>query len=731
MYNIVTQTEKESAGKPQTVLKSVVLSEKIYKEYSEGRRQTWAKDIKEDRGIMDSIQWKESDEKKNTALGKPSNSINVIRPGIRRIVGQLTANTPRFTSFGSEKSDVTTAAHVADLMSYCWYKSYGNLKFKAAVRDYEVTGIAVMMLYLDPTADFGKGELLITDLDPNDVYLDPNSKEPMTNDCAHKLIVTHYTGEQIQAKGWLTAEELKSATPSEDIEQPSNERAADLGQVQDNINDIYAKKYRVIDRYSRVMKPFFRVYDVESRSFFEKLLTEEKYIEFSAQDAFIKKSQNGLDYVVREDEVRNVQKIFDQTGGTFHLMNGEQGPQMMPGPEHEGSVPDSTTEIQKVTVGELLRNEILTVDSVMLPRIQRVFSAGRVLVTDETLPIWDWPIQTQMLYHNRNPYPFGDVRLVKPLQETLNKLNSLILTNATMATGPTVIIGTNTADAEKLEKQITKVGMKVIEVDMELPGSTPIFLYPGQLSNELYQYMASIRGDIERMIGAYSFQDGDVSNAPPTVGGTEIMDEMANRNSSDKRQDLEQMLDGLGQVFLQYMPKVYTEKKIIRLLAPNQKKEEIIFNEWDAMAGKMINDITMGEYDLRVDSGSMLPLNRVSRRQYLLDLWEKGVHHQPELILRESEISDVEDVIEKEDIQKQQAQLIEQAEGQIKELNGALQRKSAEVVHLGEALEVEKFKQDLKTASNRIESKVQLADARMNDVVKIAKANKKSSQTVN
>ena len=732
MIDVKTGNEAELVGGGYTKLKSVLLSEKIFEEYKEGQRSEWADDVKEDRGFVDSIQWSKENEKELRSKGKPANSINVIKSGIGQIVNQLTANTPRFTSFGSEKSDVTTAAHMADLMSYIWYKSYGDLKLKASATDYEVAGKMDMMIYFDPMADFGKGEIMITDLDPLDVYVSPHCKDPMTDDSPHKLIVQSYTGEAVQIKGWLSIEQLAQATSNEDDDEASNTRYAGEGQVQD-IDDLYGKKYRIIDRYTKVLRPFFRVYDLESKSFFEDLIGQDEYIEFTKRPAFIKKSQNGFDYAIKEHEVKNVQKIYDQTGGVFHLMIDptSQQPVVTAGEERENAIPGSTTVLTKVTIADLLKEGVLKYDKVMLPRIQRVFSVGGILVVDQVLPIWDYPIKSQMLYHNRNPYPYGDVRLVKPLQETLNKLNSLILTNATMATGPTIIIGKNTADKVELEKEYSKVGMKVLEIDLELPGSQPIFVYPQALSNELYSYMGSIRGDIERMIGAYSFQDGDVANAPQTVGGTTIMDEMANRKSSGKRQDIEKMLDALGRVVLQYIPHVYTERKVIRLLAPNNKVKEVTFNDWDAEAGKIINDITVGEYDMRVESGSLLPINRAIRRDYYLNLWDKRVLQDASVILRESEIPNVEEVIEKQDRERQQAQAIEQLEEQIKKLDGDLQRKSAEVVHLGEKLAVEKTKQQLVTTANKVQADATIAKARLNDVVKETKKEKSSSQTVN
>ncbi len=721
MIDVKTGTEKTPTGGPYVKPMSVILSEKVFEDYKRGDRGNWAAHVREDREFVDSVQWKDRDKKVQESKGKPANSINVVKPGIEQIVNQLVANSPRFMSFGGEKSDVTTASYVSDLMSYSWYKSYGDLKLKAAAKDFEITGMMAMMVYIDPNADFGKGEILITDIDPDLLYVSPHCKDPMTEDSPHKLIVQKYSGEEIQMNGWLTINELGKAARMEDTDEPSSERTADIGQVM-YTDDVYEDTYRVIDRYTKVLKPFFRVFDTQSKSFFEKLLTEDEYIEFSLQPAFIKISQNGLDYAVREDEVRNVQKIFDKTGGTFHLMMGEQGPQVMAGEEHVGAILGSTTKLEQVTIAELLQNEVLKIESVMLPRIQRVLSVGGVLVTDTILPISEHCIKTQMLYHNRNPYPYGDVRLVKPLQETLNKLNSLVLTNATMATGPKIIIGTNTADKVKLEKEWTQVGLTVIEIDLELPEAKPIIVYPGTLSNELYAYMGSIRGDIERMMGAYSFQDGDVANAPPTVGGIAQMDEFGNRKSAGKRNDIEKMIDGLGRVYLDYMPHVYTERKVIQLLAPNDVGENtVVFNEWDEMAGKMLNDITVGDYHLRMESGSMLPINRAVRRDYYLQLWDKNVLKDPSVILRESEIPHVEEIIAKQDREAQQAQALEQAEEAIKNLKGQLQSKSRELISANEKVEVEKTKQKMITSANKVEANVALTTARLRDLEKKVK----------
>ena len=59
--------------------------------------------------------------------------------------------------------------------------SDGDETFKQVVHDYAVTGLGYMYVYVDPEADYGRGEVKYTHVDPFRVYVDPASRDRFFN----------------------------------------------------------------------------------------------------------------------------------------------------------------------------------------------------------------------------------------------------------------------------------------------------------------------------------------------------------------------------------------------------------------------------------------------------------------------------------------------------------------------------------------------------------------------
>lgn len=224
-------------------------------------------------------------------------------------------------------------------------------------------------------------------------------------------------------------------------------------------------------------------------------------------------------------------------------------------------------------------------------------------------------------------------------------------------------------------------------------------------------------------MGAYPFLEGDVKNAPNTYGATLVIKEEGENRANYKRKRIEKGINNLAKVVAQFIPFVYTERKIVRLLKPNNLIKETVFNDtsYEDGAKKIVNDLSVQNYDIVMLSGSMLPTNRWARSEYYTGLYEKGILQDASVILRESEIEDVEEIIEKQDREKQLMRLVQQLEEQVKDLQGDMQTKGRENVLLKEKVEVEKTKSQLDQLKNRVERDTMVTSMRLTDAVKEAK----------
>jgi hypothetical protein len=325
-----------------------------------------------------------------------------------------------------------------------------------------------------------------------------------------------------------------------------------------------------------------------------------------------------------------------------------------------------------------------------------------------------------MNHHDRNPFPQSDVRLVKGLQEYVNKVRSLIIAHASSSTNVKLLIPRGSMDKKHLEQEWGRAGTAVIEYDPEL--GQPIVAGPVPLPNELYNNEREAKADIERILGIYALMQGDQGAAPQTYKGTIALDEFGQRRIRSKKDDIESMLNQLGKLVIELMQWVYTEEKTLRIIQPNRSPKDVevnklVFDDFtNAIVGR-INDVTVGKYDVQVVSGSTLPSNRWARFEYYKELYSLGVIDQVEL-LKQTDVADMEGVLERAGQQQQLAQQTQALEEEVKKLKGDLQTAQRESLHDRKRVELKDFEVKLAKLEAQMSAASQLYKHRTNDHLK-------------
>ena len=149
------------------------------------------------------------------------------------------------------------------------------------------------------------------------------------------------------------------------------------------------------------------------------------------------------------------------------------------------------------------------------------------------------------------------------------------------------------------------------------------------------------------------------------------------------------------------------------------------------------NDISLGQHDVRIISGSTLPSNKMAEYNMYLEAYKLGLVDDVE-VLKKTEIYDKEGVLQRKGMMSKMQSYIQQLEGQIKELSGDLQTADREAVHAKKQVITEKFKTDLKEISSdakykervklgELEKVIDKADVRAEAALAVQKANKGSS----
>ena len=141
---------------------------------------------------------------------------------------------------------------------------------------------------------------------------------------------------------------------------------------------------------------------------------------------------------------------------------------------------------------------------------------------------------------------------------------------------------------------------------------------------------------------------------------------------------------------------------------------------------QIINDITIGKYDLVVVAGSTLPSNRYAELEFYMDAYQKGLIDRQE-VLKKTEVFDIEGVMQRMDTVAQLQGQLQQSQDEVKKLEGDLQSRDREAVNLRKKVEVEKFKTDLDKTKNKSNAAATVFDKRLDDELRNIKQNIKTS----
>ena len=177
-----------------------------------------------------------------------------------------------------------------------------------------------------------------------------------------------------------------------------------------------------------------------------------------------------------------------------------------------------------------------------------------------------------------------------------------------------------------------------------------------------------------------------------------------------------------GKIAIPLMQQLYTTEKVFRVVQPNNSLSEYVINKQlvDDKTDEIqvINDITIGKYDVIVVAGSTLPSNRYAELEFYMDAYQKGIIDRQE-VLKKTEVFDMEGVMQRTDMIAQLQGQLQQAQDQIKKLSGDLQTRDREAVHLRKAAEVEKFKGRLKETESSSKAEQKLQVGRLSNAVKL------------
>ena len=628
----------------------------------------------------------------------------------------ITARRPSFRVAAREDSDNKVAQVLGHLLSYMYDISDGRSVIRDVVDDYYVTGLGYIHVYQDPMMDMGKGEVCMHSVDPLDVYVDPNSRSRFFDDAENIIISRFFTRDQAKKLYPIYNSAIDNAASEQWSDRPVTDRV-DNGETifpedtetktnygVSGESDEYVRGY---EWYSKELVTQYRIFEVFSG--FEDLMNDESFQEYIQKPAWIINGQPVTDPQKAEQLISQIQQqmMFEYQAMVEQLTAQGADPDGIPAPEEP--------QIEEITHQELIAQGLIEVARVQVSRVHQCVVIGDQKLYSRLLPTDKFPIVPFCNIHTRTPYPLSDVRMVKNMQEYINKTRSLIIAHATTSTNTKILIPEGSVDMKEFEEKWSQPGV-AIPVDMD--AGMPMPVQPMPLPNELYKNEADAKNDIDHQLGLYEMMMGNSAVAPQTYKATVSLDEFGQRKIKSKLADIEASLTRVGQVAISLMQQLYTVQKIFRVVQPNNAMSEYAINKqlYDDKTSEITvaNNITVGKYDVVVVTGSTLPTNRYAELEFYMDAYQKGLIDREE-VLKKTEVFDIEGVLERTDIIGKLEQQLERAQEQIKQLSGDLQTRDRESVNLRKRVEVEKFKSDMDKVSNKANAANTLFEKRLDD----------------
>jgi len=704
----VEETEDTSSNE------EVTLTLSLHRHYRDSQ-DAWGDRASESKDYAHGYQFSAEQVDTLASRGQAAVPINVIYPAMELSISLLTGRPPGFQATAREDSDVKTARAISDLMSYIWANSYGNAQLKESLYDYFMTGRGFLMAYVDPESDYNRGDIKVVAVDTLKVLPDPNSRDRLFRDASHVLVEHLLTGEQVLGM-WPDSKAIlsRAQTTHDDIEEFVSTKVDDLSRSRDRVYDNHHRRYVVIDRYSKVKVDYIH-HSMSGGE--EKVDLYDDFAQLMESPAFVFSDPNtGQQQIYAVDTASNGAELFEMAQPTEDPETRliEIPPQQ--DPQTGAMIPMQPAIIKSMPHQVLLDNGVMEARPVRLPRIKHVIIIGGQLYRSYYLPIDEYPIVPIVGRHDRDPYPMSDIDFVRPFQDSINKLHMQLVANLANSTNVKVFLPRGSVDKRVIEQDFAKAGSAIIEYDAEM--GQPTVVSPLAPPAGLFSHFQLLISMVERELGVYAIQQGDPSQAPETYRGTLSIEEYGQRRIKSKLDDVEGALTQLGKVVLGLIPYVYSEERTIRILqANNMMKETVlnqaVMNEFGQVLER-VNDVSVGQYDVQVVSGSILPTNRYALLEYYMQLYQMGIIDQVE-ILKKTDVADADGVMERVGIVRNLQGQLQQAQEEIKRLQGDLQTADREAIQARKRVEVEKFGSQLDKIKNKAQAATIINEQRNRD----------------
>jgi hypothetical protein len=487
-------------------------------------------------------QWHQEDIDALEAEGRPALTINTVLPTINTILGEQSSRRADIKFKPRRGGD----QEIADVLTKVFMQIADSNKLDWVEQQVFSDGLIMDGRgYFDVRMDFTdhvEGEVRITAKDPLDILIDPDAKDA-------------------DPKSWNEVFETKWMTLDEIEETYGEKKAEELRFIAENGN-----------HFGRDSVEF----------------EEQRFGDLDPSDDLFGSMQSP-----DEEEYGNVRslRVIERQYKIMSRVNCFVDPDT--GDSREA--PDAWNDRK---VKKFAKEYGLTVVSKMKRKVRWCVTCDKVVLHDDWSPYNDFTVVPFFAYFRRGR-PFGIVRNLLSPQEQLNKIASqeLHIVNTTANSGWMVESGSLVGmSADDLEEHGAETGL-VLEYAR---GTTPPQkIQPNTIPTGLDRIAQKAAMNIKAISG---INDSMLGSDSPEVSGVAIqakqnrgavMIQVPLDNLKKSRQYLAEKVLNLIQTF-------YSEERLIQVTDesdPLKPREEVVVNQMTS-EGTVINDLTLGEYDV-------------------------------------------------------------------------------------------------------------------------------------
>jgi hypothetical protein len=219
------------------------------------------------------------------------------------------------------------------------------------------------------------------------------------------------------------------------------------------------------------------------------------------------------------------------------------------------------------------------------------------------------PVYGQQLVIESKRKKYGLVRNAKDPQRMLNFWQTSITESVALAPKAKWLMAEGQDEGHELEWAAANVKASPVlrykQKDIEgVPAPAPTRLQPEPPPAGILAASAAINQDLQAVLGIFDPNQNPTGNlSGKAINGQQQQVDLTNFHYYD---NLTRSLRHIGKILLDLMPKIYDQERVMRIIGYDNKPELVTLNQREvdeAGVTKILNDITVGEYDVVMETG--------------------------------------------------------------------------------------------------------------------------------